>query len=139
MEVKRLSAENYDELLDLLNAVFANKYGRDMDFLSEQPKMWVRDDEHMRKHFGIFEDGRLVAVSGIYPLSVKIGGKTLKFATTGNVATHPDYEGRGYFSATFGKSLGHTDFATDPLSLFLCSIYYVFIISHTLDRFFVVI
>ena len=105
MEVKRLGAENYDELLDLLNAVFANKYGRDMDFLSEQPKMWVRDDEHMRKHFGIFEDGRLVAVSGIYPLSVKIGDKTLKFATTGNVATHPDYEGRGYFSATFGKAI----------------------------------
>ena len=105
MEIKRLSSKNYDELLDLLNTVFANKYGRDMDFLSEQPKMWVCDDEHMQKHFGVFEDGRLVAVSGIYPLSVKIGDKTLKFATTGNVATHPDYEGRGYFSATFGRAM----------------------------------
>ena len=56
MELKRLKAENYDELLNLLNKTFSNKYGREMDFLSEQPKMWVRDDEHMEKHFGIFED-----------------------------------------------------------------------------------
>lgn len=103
MELKRLKAENYDELLNLLNLTFSNKYGREMDFLSEQPKMWVRDDEHMEKHFGIFEDGRLVAVTGLYPFTVRIGDAALKFATTGNVATHPDYEGRGYFSATFDR------------------------------------
>ena len=103
MELRRLKTENYSELLNLLNTVFANKYGRDMDFLSEQPKMWVKDDEHMGRHFGIFEDGKLVSVSGIYPLSVKIGDASLQFATTGNVATLMGYEGRGYFSATFVK------------------------------------
>ena len=101
MEIKRLTKENYDELLGFLNYVFANKYKREMDFLNEQPKMWVRDDEHMGKHFGVFENGKLVSVAGLYPLNVKIGENTLLFATTGNVATHPEYEGRGYFRAIF--------------------------------------
>jgi len=101
MEVKRLTKENYDELLDLLNYVFAKKNKHEMDFLNEQPKMWVRDDEHMRKHFGVFENGKLVSVAGLYPLNVRIGENSLLFATTGNVATHPEYEGRGYFRATF--------------------------------------
>lgn len=101
MEIKRLTAEHYDALLALLNDTFGNKAGKPVDFLSVQPKMWVRDDEHMRCHFGVFEDGRLCAVVGIYPLRTVIDGTPFLFATTGNVATHPDYEGRGYFNLLF--------------------------------------
>lgn len=101
MEFRRLNVNDYDALLELLNLTFANKYKRECDFLHAQPKMWVRDDEHMNKHFGIFEDGRLVSVTGIYPLPAKIADTDCLFCTTGNVATHPDYEGRGYFSKTF--------------------------------------
>ena len=41
MEMRWLTADDYDELLAMLNTVFATKYGRDVDFLAEQPKMWV--------------------------------------------------------------------------------------------------
>ena len=105
MEIRKLCAKDYDELLSLLNGVFANKYRRDMDFLNEQPGMWVRDDEHMSKHIGIFEDGRLASVVGVYPLAVNILGKELLFATTGNVATLPEYEGRGYFTKLFSLAM----------------------------------
>ncbi len=105
MEIRRLNVNDYDALLELLNTTFAKHYGRPMDFRCEQPKMWIRDDEHMRKHFGVFEDGKLVSVTGAYPLQVVIGGTSLLFATTGNVATLPEYTGRGYFSATFGEAM----------------------------------
>lgn len=102
MEFRQLKKEDYDELLYLLNTTFGNKNGREVDFLNEQPKMWVRDDEHMMRHYGIFEDGKLVSVTGMYPLHVRIGGVPLLYFTTGNVATLPGYEGRGYFTKTFG-------------------------------------
>lgn len=101
MEIRKLNAGDYDELLEMLNYTFGNKYGRKMDFVAEQPKMWVRSDEYMNKHIGVFEDGKLVSVLGIYPLPVKILGKDFLFMTTGNLATHPDYEGRGYFTKLF--------------------------------------
>lgn len=101
MDIRKLTAEDYDSLLNLLNTVFATKYGRDMDFLCEQPRMWKRDDEAMGKHTGVFEGGKLVSVVGVYPLPVKIGDEKLLFATTGNVATLPEYEGRGYFTKLF--------------------------------------
>ena len=81
---------------------FGNKYKRPMDFLSELPKMWGRDDEHMGKHIGVFEDGKLCSVVGIYPLKTFIDGEEFLFATTGNVATLPEYEGRGYVGRAYG-------------------------------------
>ena len=109
MEIRRLGVQDYDSLLALLNGVFANKYKREMDFLAEQPKMWVRDAEHMNKHLGVFEDGKLVSVVGIYPLRVVMGDKELLFATTGNVATLPEYEGRGYFTRLFTLAMEETE------------------------------
>ena len=105
MEIKRLTAEHYDELLALLNHTFGTAYGTQMDFLSAQPKMWVRDDAHMGCHVAVFEDGKMCAVVGVYPLRTVIDGEEFLFATTGNVATHPDYEGRGYFNALFAEAM----------------------------------
>lgn len=105
MELRKLNANDYDALMEVLNVTFANSYGRPMDFLSELPKMWIRDDRHMSYHTGVFEDGKLVAVGGVYPLHVRIGDASLRFATTGNMATLPEYEGRGYFSAIFASMM----------------------------------
>ena len=65
IEITRLKKENYDELIALLNEVFSNHNKRESDFEKDLPKMCVRDDEHMQKHFGIFADGRLVAAIGV--------------------------------------------------------------------------
>ncbi len=105
MEIRRLGASDYDELLFVLNTSFAAVRSRPVDFLRGQPKMWGRDDLHMGKHIGLFEDGRLVSVVGIYPLNLRVGDITLRFATTGNVATLPEYAGRGYFSRLFSLAM----------------------------------
>ena len=98
MEIKRLKKENYDELISLLNLVFTKQNGCVMDFEKELPNMCVRDDLHMRKHVGLFLDGKLVSVVGVYPLPTKVLECEINFCTVGNVATHPDYEGRGYMN-----------------------------------------
>ncbi len=109
MQVKRLNATHYDEILSLLNAVFTKQNKREMDFEKEIPKMCVRDDEHMGCHFGIFEDGKLVACMGVYPFDVMVAGVKLRFATTGNLAVHWDYEGRGYMGALFDMAMAELD------------------------------
>lgn len=83
MEIRKLNADDYDALLDLLNYAFGNKYGRNMDFVAEQPKMWVRSDEYMNKHIGVLEDSKLVSVLGVYSLPVKILSKKFLFITNG--------------------------------------------------------
>lgn len=109
MEVKRLNAEHYDELIDLLNVVFSRENKREMDFEKEIPKMCVRDDEHMGKHFGIFEDNKLVACMGVYPFDVVVAGEVLRFATTGNIAVHWDCEGKGYMGALLEEAMQELD------------------------------
>ena len=105
MEIRRLNKNDYDELLSMLNKSFAAVRNRPVDFLRGQPKMWVRDDEHMARHIGLFEDGRLCASVGIYPLPLRVGDTLLRFATTGNVATLPEYAGRGYFTKLFSLAM----------------------------------
>ena len=101
IEIRKLKKEDMEELFDLLNHTFGHKYGRPMHFDLEQPKMWVKDDLHMERHIAVFEDGKMAAVVGIYPLPCVIGGEEFLFCTTGNVATLPEYEGKGYFSKLF--------------------------------------
>ncbi len=105
MEIRRLNKNDYDELLSMLNKSFAAVRGRPVDFLRGQPKMWVRDDAHMARHIGLFEDGHLASVVGIYPLPLRVKDASLRFATTGNVATLPEYAGRGYFTKLFSIAM----------------------------------
>ena len=98
MKTHRLKKENYDEIIGLMNAVFTRKNGYEVDFQRDIPKMCVRDDENMRKHFGIFEDGKLVACLGVYPFETIVSGEKMLFSTMGNLVTHWNYEGRGYMT-----------------------------------------
>ena len=105
MELVRLTQADYDEWLQLLNYVFGRKNQRDMNFEQELPKMCVRDEAHMAKHLAIREDGKLVAVVGIYPFPVQIGEDRFLFSTVGNVVTLPEYEGRGYMQMLFSTAM----------------------------------
>ena len=96
MEIVRLTKADYDEWLDVLNTVFTRQNNREMDFEKELPKMCVRDDYHMNKHIAVKEDGKICALLGVYPIRLKAGDTELLFSTVGNVATLPEYEGRGY-------------------------------------------
>ena len=105
VEMRKLNKDDYDELFAVLTKTFENKYKRPVYFDKEQPKMWIRDDEHMARHTGVFEDGKLVSVVGVYPLPLVIGGEKFMLYTTGNVATLPAYEGRGYFTTLFKMAM----------------------------------
>ena len=105
MELRRLKKEDYDALITLLNTVFGKKNKREVSFEKALPKMCRRTDEAMGKHLGVFEDGKLVAALGIYPLPTKIMGEDFLFSTVGNVATHPDYEGRGYMGVMMNAAM----------------------------------
>ncbi len=105
MELYRLGTNDYDELIELLDGVFSRKNKREQHFEDDLPKMCVRDEIHMNRHLGIREDGRLVAVVGIYPLPTVVDGTPLLFSTVGNVATHPDCEGRGYMSTLMSAAM----------------------------------
>ncbi len=109
MEIVRLGAEDYREFIDLLDAVFSRKNNREQHFEEELPKMCVPDDLHMNRHLGIREDGRLCAVLGIYPLPTLVGGIPLLFSTVGNVATHWEYEGRGYMRLLMQEAMKELD------------------------------
>lgn len=105
MEIVRLNKNDYDELIALLNGAFSRKNNREMDFEKDLPKMCVRDDKHMSNHLGIKEDGKLVAVIGIYPLPTVIGQEEVLFSTVGNIATHWDYTGKGYMSLLLDEAM----------------------------------
>ena len=105
VDIVRLKKEDYDELLSLYNLVFTKQNQRLMDFTKELPRMWIRDDEHMGKHFAVKENGKICAALGVYPLQTNIMGEKLLFSTVGNVATHPDFEGRGYMKMLMGKAM----------------------------------
>lgn len=102
-KIEYLNAENYDELLHMLNTVFHKSEGDTFDIFL--PVMWKRDDEHMSKHLAIREHGKLAAVVGVYPLPATICGESITFATIGNVATIPECEGRGMMRALMNEAL----------------------------------
>ena len=97
-EIVRLQKEDYDDLIGLLDFTFGTKYKRPMSFEEELPKMCRRTDERMGRHLGLYVDGKLCSVLGIYPLPSRIAGEDILFSTVGNVATHPDAVGHGYMT-----------------------------------------
>ena len=109
MEVVRLKKENYDELIALFDAVFGREKGGLKETEKDLPKMCVPDDEHMGMHFGIFDEGKLRAALGVYPLPMNVCGIPLLFTTVGNVVTHWDYEGRGCMRAMMQQAMRELD------------------------------
>lgn len=105
MEIRHLTPADHDDLIYVLNRSFGTTYGRIMDFTKEQPKIELNDDASMNKHIGAFIDGKLACVVGIYPMYGHINDDELTFATVGNVATLPEFEGRGAFSKTFARAM----------------------------------
>ncbi len=105
MEIVKLNANDYNEWLSVLNTVFSKRDKKDVDFREELPKMCVRDDYHMGMHIAVKEKGKICALLGVYPLKTRIGDKELMFSTVGNVATLPEYEGRGYMKVLMNEAM----------------------------------
>ena len=109
LKIINLTQSDYDETLKLLNDVFTIQNKRDMNFEKEMPKIFKNGSKNAENHYGIKENGKLVSVLGIYPFDVEIMNERFKFSTVGNIATHPDFCGRGYMNSLL-------NFAMDELS-----------------------
>lgn len=105
MKIVRLTKNDYDEWLYVLNTVFTKQNNREMDFEKELPKMCVRDDYHMNMHFAVKEEGKICALLGVYPIKLKVGDSELLFSTVGNIATLPEYEGKGYMRVLMEEAM----------------------------------
>jgi len=106
--VERLNQNDYEEVLQVLNASF-DTVDPGADFEKKLPIMWTREHDYMKKHFGVREDGKIMALLGVYPLPVKIGDQELLFATVGNVATLPQARGKGYMKMLMEEALKEVD------------------------------
>ena len=98
MKIEKLTASDFDGLLDTLNACFAR--GQEgYTFLDTLPAMWRHDDTAMGRHLAIRDGDRVAAVVGVYPLQTRVAGHDVLFATVGNVGTRPEYRNSGYMKA----------------------------------------
>ena len=91
------------DLLSFLNLVFSGAENSNY-FEKALPKAWIDDDEHMEKHLCIKENGKILAVLGIYPYEVYIGEQKFTFATVGNMAVSEEARGRGYMGKLYEMS-----------------------------------
>ena len=103
-KIVRLTGADYEQALDFLDLVFSQAR-KPHHFERALPRMCVPDDEHMGKHFAMTVNGRIVAMLGVYPLPMVIDGEHFLFSTTGNVATHYRYEGRGYAHQLLNRAM----------------------------------
>ena len=103
-ELRPLRKGDMHALSALLNTAFTgNPDSR--HFEEGLPKMWVDDDEHMARHIAVFEDGIMAGAVGIYPYDVRIGTKTLRFATVGNIGVLKEYRRRGYMKLLMNAAM----------------------------------
>lgn len=93
--VERLGVQDFEACMDLMNLVFSQAH-RPHDFEKLLPKLYQKTPAHMACHYGIREEGKLVATIGAYPAQVHMAGRTLSMMGIGGVTTHPRSGGKGY-------------------------------------------
>ena len=91
--------QDYDELIDFGNMVFKE------DFRALLPKLYQDHPEAAAHHHLIREDGRIKAMVGSFPITLKAAGRTLKVRGIGTVSVHPYARGRGYMKTLMGNAV----------------------------------
>ncbi|MFF7776399.1 GNAT family N-acetyltransferase [Streptomyces tanashiensis] len=71
-------------------------------------------------HFGIRQDGRLVAHAGLLPLPVSIGGIDTPVTGVGGVAVAPDLRGHGLARAVVSAAVDHARTLGPRYGLLFC-------------------
>lgn len=73
-----------------------------------------------KDHFGIRQDGRLVAHAGLLPLPVSIGGVDTRVMGVGGVAVAPDLRGQGLARAVVSAAVDHARTLGPRYGLLFC-------------------
>lgn len=106
--VERLTEKDYAEVLEVMNTSFTTPT-HVADFEKHLPIMWTREHDYMSRHFGVRENGKLIAVVGVYPLPVNIAGHELLFSTVGNIGTLQEARGKGCMKALMDAAMQELD------------------------------
>ncbi len=102
MKIKKVTQNEFETLMELMNVSFQMK--DDDQFEHILPKFYYKENEEMI-HYGVYEENRLVASIGLYPMTLKSKYGTLNVACVGAVSTHPDFRLKGYFKMLMKKIL----------------------------------
>ncbi len=94
--IERLRADDFDELMTLLNLCFQKPEPN--WFADRLPALYQPTDEAMNHQLAIRDQGRIVAVVGLFPLMMCVGEIRLKVGGIGGVSCHPDQRGKGWMS-----------------------------------------
>jgi predicted acetyltransferase len=93
-DIIQLGAGDFDEAMAFLDQVFGEHAPH--DFANLIPSIYQPTDTLMRCNYAVREGNRLGAIVGVFPITWRVGGVTLKVAGVGGVSVHPDSRGKGY-------------------------------------------
>lgn len=93
--LRTLNAADFADYMDFIDLVFSQAH-RPHDFRRLLPKLYRETDAAMACHTAVFEDGRIRASAGLYPMTLAVGDTRLPVAGIGAVSTHARAEGKGY-------------------------------------------
>jgi len=93
-EIVRLGKEDFDEAMDFLALVFSVHAHH--DFTTLLPKLYRPTEELMGCNFAIRDNGRIMAIVGLFPMTWQVGEATIKVGGIGGVSTHKKVRGKGY-------------------------------------------
>jgi predicted acetyltransferase len=92
---ERANPEDFDEIVDLANYVFSYD-GVPHDFPKLLPKLYKREHGTAIHHFVARENGKIMAVVGVFPMRMIVSGEELHVYGIGTVCTHPYRRSLGY-------------------------------------------
>ncbi len=96
--------EQFNEYLDLIDLVFG--YTNTVNqFRNLLPKLYKPELNPAYNSFNAYQNGKMVAAIGSFPLSTQVMDVTLKGMGIGNVAVHPDHRGEGHMKVALNMSI----------------------------------
>ena len=105
--------EEYDEVVDLAEKSFGDTRQHQLNhYPSLKRENFIFDD-----HFIIKENDKLVSHAGLYPMAAVADRSEVKFGGIGDVATHPEYQGKGYMGKLMRYSVEKMKKRKIPLSI----------------------
>jgi len=110
---REMLPREYDETLDLMEQA----YGSTREYsLNSYPQL-RRENFAFKNHFVIREGGRLVSHVGLYPMEAIADNDRISVGGIGDVASHPDCQGKGYMVKLLDYSLQKMRERKIPLSI----------------------
>ena len=92
-EIVQLRAADFEEAMEFLKLVFGEHGPHDMERLI--PSIYRRTNQHMACNYAVKRNGEIVAIVGLFPITLQVGDRVLRVAGIGGVSTHPKCRGQG--------------------------------------------